>query len=235
MIRILVIDGCYLIRMGLMSLLSGISDFELIAGACNGQEAIQIAREASLDIALTDLCLPDMEGSELVQHLLLHCPHIKIVALAAHFDRYSLDCFLEAGGQGYLTRDASLERLAYAIRTIMQGQRYLDAGVDRSLKVSSLATTRSGFDSLSRHEVEILRMITQGMMVPEIAKALRLTHKIVNFYRYQLYQKLYVQNDVELAMAGIQMGILEQSFATKSPKSATILPFPLVHKTRAVE
>lgn len=234
MIKILVVDGCYLMRMGLVGLLSRVPDF-VVSGAGDGEGAIQIASEQSFDVVVTDLCLPDTEGSELVSSLLFYCPTVKAIALTAYFSRDSLNRFLEAGGLGYLTKNISLEKLVYAIRTVANGERYFDREATRFLDLRTLSTTQPTLESLSLREKEILKMITEGMGVSEIAQSLRISPKIVNLHRYQLYHKLCVQNDVELAMVGMKMGILEGRFTTKSSKRAEILHLSLVPKTEPSE
>ena len=118
---------------------------------------------------------------------------------------------LQLGAVGYLTKESGAEEMASAIRKVYKGERYLSAEVAQQIAISSLESSgETIFEKLSEREMQVMMMITSGMTVQEIADTLFLSTKTVNGYRYRLFEKLGVRNDVELTYLALKHQIIER-------------------------
>src|SRR5690606_38194273 len=112
---------------------------------------------------------------------------------------------LQLGAVGYLTKESSVDEMALAIRKVAKGEKYLSAEIAQKIAIGSLCEAHgSPFDALSEREMQVMLMITSGMSVPDIAERLFLSTKTVNGYRYRMFEKLSIKNDVELTCLAIK-------------------------------
>jgi len=111
---------------------------------------------------------------------------------------------------GYLTKESSLDEMTTAIRRVYRGERYLSSELAQRMAMKSLEpVAESPFMILSAREMQVMLMITSGLTVPEISKRLYLSTKTINCYRYRMFAKLEVKNDVELTRLALQYSIIE--------------------------
>jgi two-component system invasion response regulator UvrY len=112
---------------------------------------------------------------------------------------------------GYLTKESSVEEMAAAIRKVVRGEKYLSAEIAQKMAISSLQASKgSPFDLLSEREMQVMLMITSGMEVQDISDRLFLSSKTVNGYRYRMFEKLGIKNDVELTFLAMKHGLIER-------------------------
>ncbi len=211
MIRVLLVDDHQLIRTGIRRILDDAADLEVVGEADSGEEALRLTREAHPQVVLMDVNMPGIGGLEATRKLLRIDPDLCIVALTVHVDEPYPSRLLEAGALGYLTKDCNEAEIVRAIRTVAVGrQRYLSAGIAQQMALSGLAGgARNPFERLSQREVQVMLMVTEGNRPQEISDRLCLSPKTVSTYRYRLYEKLGVTNDVELTRLAIRHGLIE--------------------------
>lgn len=112
---------------------------------------------------------------------------------------------------GYLTKESGAEEMAAAIRKVSKGEKYLSAEIAQKMAINSLeAVQDSPFDLLSEREMQVMLMITRGMTVQDIADRLFLSSKTINGYRYRMFEKLGIKNDVELTFLAMKHRVIEQ-------------------------
>lgn len=112
---------------------------------------------------------------------------------------------------GYVTKESSAEEMAAAIRKVAKGEKYLSTEIAQKMAISSLeAVQESPFDLLSEREMQVMFMITSGMTVQDIADRLFLSTKTINGYRYRMFDKLGIKNDVELTFLAMKHRIIEK-------------------------
>ena len=117
---------------------------------------------------------------------------------------------LQVGASGYLTKGASMNEMIQAIRAVHAGQRYISPEIASRLAFRHVSEEEeTPFDSLSERELQVMLMITMGMKVQDIVEKLCLSPKTVNSYRYRIFEKLSVKNDVELTLLAIRHGLIE--------------------------
>lgn len=208
----MIVDDHALVRLGIKRLLDDVSDIEVIAEASTGEKALQLARTLSPDVVLLDMKMPGIDGLEVTRRLTRSPTKIKIIVLTALVNETFPTRILQAGASAYLTKECGIEEMKDAIRKVHKGERYLSAEVAQSMALNSLNGDKenaSPFDKLSERELQVTLMITKGMQVQEIGENLCLSAKTVNGYRYRLFSKLSIKNDVELTYLALKYGLID--------------------------
>jgi len=209
-IRVLLVDDHNLFREAIGHTLERYGFAVVPGGAATGEEAIRLVREQRPDVVLMDVNMPGIGGLEATRRILANHPEVKVIILTVHADDPYPARLLEAGAAGYLTKTCGPEELVTAIRKVHEGERYIGADIARQLALSMLpGGERSPFDRLSQREMQVMLMVTQGHSIQEIADQLSLSPKTVSTYRYRIYEKLGVSNDVELTHLAMRYGMLE--------------------------
>lgn len=210
MIKVLIVDDHALVRMGIRRLLEDLSDVEVVADAESGEQALQFVKTHAPDVVLLDMKMPGIDGWEVTRRLKKSNPHIKVIAVTAMSSDSLPSRVLQLGAMGYLTKESSAEEMSTAIRKVARGEKYLSAEIAQKMAINSLQEVKgSPFDLLSEREMQVMFMITSGMNVPDIAERLFLSSKTVNGYRYRMFEKLDLKNDVELTYLAMKHRIIE--------------------------
>lgn len=211
MINVLIVDDHALVRMGIRRLLEQLPDMNVVAEAENGETALALVRAHKPDVVLLDLKMPGIDGWEVTRRLKKTHPNIKVIAVTAtNADPMFPGRLLQLGAMGYLTKESNADEMALAIRRVHKGEKYLSAEIAQQMAISSLqAHQETPFDALSEREMQVMLMITRGMTVPEISESLFLSTKTVNGYRYRMFDKLDIKNDVELTFLAMKYRIIE--------------------------
>ncbi len=210
MINVIIVDDHALVRMGIRRLLEHLPDMTVVAEAENGETALALVRTHKPDVVLLDMKMPGIDGWEVTRRIKKSYPNIKVIAVtAASSDPMLPSRLLQLGAMGYLTKESNAEEMAMAIRKVHKGERYLSAEIAQQMAISSLqAPQETPFDLLSEREMQVMLMITRGMTVQEISETLFLSTKTVNGYRYRMFDKLDVKNDVELTVLAMKYRII---------------------------
>lgn len=213
-IDVLIVDDHDLVRAGIKHMLSDADGIRVIGEASTGEAAVRMTRELSPDVVLMDVKMPGIGGLEATRKLLRILPNIKVLVVTVCDDDLFPSRLLQAGAVGYLTKGASMDEMLQAIRTVHAGQRYISPEIAKLLALKHLVDDHdSPFDALSERELQVMLMITEGMKVQDIAEKLCLSPKTVNSYRYRIFEKLDVKNDVELTHLAIRYNILDMADA----------------------
>lgn len=208
----MIVDDHALVRLGITRLLEDIEDVKVVGEAESGEQALVLARSLRPDIVLLDMKMPGIDGLEVTRRLRNSPMGIKIIVLTAFTHEPFPSRILQAGALGYLTKESGVKEMEEAIRKVHGGERYLSAEIAQEMALNSLsdhATKNSPFENLSERELQVTLMITQGMLVQDIAERLCICAKTVNGYRYRLFAKLNIKNDVELTYLAMKYGLVE--------------------------
>jgi two-component system invasion response regulator UvrY len=208
-INILLVDNQVLVRSGLRRLLDDIDGLKVTGEAGSGEQAVALCRELGPHVVIMDAQIQGIGGLEATRRIVRADPDINIVIVTLQVDDPVQPQFLEAGASGCLTKHCSVEEIADAVRAVVLGERYISADIARQMALSMLpGSVQSPFDLLSQREVQVLMMVAQGQGVHDISERLCLSSKTVSTYRYRLFEKLGVENDVELTRLAIRHGIV---------------------------
>ncbi len=210
MIKVLLVDDHELVRIGIKRLLQDVKGVSVAGEASTGEEAVILAKELIPDVVLMDVNMPGIGGMEATRKMIRHNPDIKILALTIYEDEPYPSRLLQAGASGYITKGCGHEEMVRAIRMIYTGQRYISPNIAQQIAIKRFTKgEESLLDLLSERELQIMLMITQGQKVQDISKKLCLSPKTVNSYRYRIFEKLQINNDVELTLLAMRLGMIE--------------------------
>ena len=210
---ILVVDDHALFRKGLQMILCNSADVGIVSEVESGEEALAFLEKNKVDVVLMDINMPGMGGIEATRRIntLLNPP--KVVAVTAMIEIPFPNKLLDAGARGYVSKNCSADDLNAAISAAANGELYLSADVAQSLALSRLRDPKNtgdieGVKKLSAREFQCMMMIVNGQGTQEISEVLELSPKTVSTYRHRLYEKIGVENDVELTHFAIRNALV---------------------------
>lgn len=192
LISIMVVDGQAVFRSGLARLLDEDARLHVVATSDGGPEVAEVCAAMSVDVLVTDLCLPRVDGIELIRLVRGASPRTQTLVLASTAD-WGVIPALTSGATGYLLKDAEPDAIMSAVVGIHLGEQVLCR--EATSWVSGVAPTRR----LTRRELDVLHMIVQGAKNKEIAERLQLGEKTVRNYVSRLYRKLAVHSRAQIA------------------------------------
>ncbi|MDF1655823.1 MAG: UvrY/SirA/GacA family response regulator transcription factor [Coxiellaceae bacterium] len=210
MINVMLVDDLDLVRTGIKKMLDEAAGIKVIGEATSGEEAVKLARSVKPNVVLMDVKMPGIGGFEATRKLIRMDPDIKVLIVTVCDNDLYPARLLQVGASGYLTKGATMDEMVQAIKAVHAGQRYISPEIANRLAFKHVSDKdESPFETLSERELQVMLMITKGMKVQEIADKLCLSPKTVNSYRYRIFEKLNVKNDVELTLLAIRHGLVE--------------------------
>jgi two-component system, NarL family, invasion response regulator UvrY len=212
-LRIVVVDDQELVRKGIIHMLSSIKDYKIVGEASSGEEAVDVVRGQNVDVVLMDIKMKGIGGLEATRRIIRVSPDTKVLVIST-FDSNSLypAKVMKAGAFGYITKSASFKEMLRAINFIKNSQKYISSEIASDLAIMKITEKDSSpFNDLSDKEFQVAVRVSKGETANSIAKDLFLSPKTVNSYRYRIFQKLSIQNDVELALMAIKYNLDEES------------------------
>lgn len=228
-ISILLVDDHELVREGVARLLNDAPDMVVIGQLASGEEVLEYLShtnsndmnlEANFsnniyqtpDVILLDARMPGLGGIEATRAILKQSPNCKVVAMSSVASGVIPSQMLRAGAKGFITKSVPVEELLKAIRVVNDGDHYVTPSVATRLAVDPFSDVGGGlFDKLSRRELQIAQMLTDGKRVSQISVYLELSPKTVYSYRYRIFEKLGIRSDVELTILAVRHGLADDT------------------------
>jgi DNA-binding NarL/FixJ family response regulator len=204
-IRIVIADDHAVVRQGLKMFLQDDDDFEVIAEAQNGSEALALAKQHKPDVVLMDLLMPVMDGITAIGHIRREVPDTEVIALTSVLEDASVVGAVRAGAIGYLLKDTQAEELTRAIKAAANGQVQLSPQAAARL-VREVRAPESP-ETLTERETDVLRLLAQGRANKEIAQALFIGENTVKTHVSSILVKLGVQSRTQAALYARQIGL----------------------------
>lgn len=201
-IRVLIADDGAIVRQGLATIVDRDPEMTAIAQAEDGQQAIALFREHQPDVTLMDLRMPQMGGVEAIMAICAEFKQARIMVLTTYDGDEDIYRGLQAGAQGYLLKDAKPHELLNAIRMIHSGQKYVPPEVGAKL------VQRMNNPELSERELDVLRLMAQGMNNLDIAAALNIGESTVKSHVNRILSKLGVNDRTQAVIVAIKRGIV---------------------------
>ena len=210
---ILLADDHSILRAGLRSILNSKSELNVIAEVDNGMDAVKSALAIKPDLLLTDLSMPKKNGTESIFEIKKRLPDIKCLVLTMHNTEEHIRMALNAGADGYVLKDDSHEELLTAIKTVLSGKMYLSPSIcgnviNGYLNTPSDKAPQSLWDTLTRREKEIVKLIAEGDRSKDVAEQLSISIKTVEKHRSNLMKKLDLHSVSSLINYAIKKGIV---------------------------
>ena len=209
-LRILLADDHDVVIAGLRLILAQ-PEFEIVGVVKNGHELVRAAQELKPDLIIADITMPLLNGIEAAEQIRKNNRRAKIVFLTMHPDvTYAAEA-LAAGGSAYVLKNSAGDELPTAIQKILKGQIYLPksmaAAVTRALDLRS-RRRRVVTDKLTTRQREVLQLLAEGRPVKEVATALNVSPRTVEFHKYRIMEVLGVHSGAELARYAMKKGIV---------------------------
>ncbi len=211
MIRVVLVDDHDLFRAGVRSILQAQEGMVVVGEYANGEDAVAAVRAEPPDLVLMDVNMPGIGGVEATRKILQVAPDVRVIAVTVLSDDPFPNQLLDAGARGFISKGSGSDEMLEAIRMVMRGQHYISGDVAQKLTLANFRNRgeSSPLGALSAREMQVMMMITSGQGTQQISDALFLSPKTVSTYRHRLYEKLDVNNDVELTHLAIRHGLID--------------------------
>jgi NarL family two-component system response regulator LiaR len=212
-ITILLVDDHALVRQGVRAFLETQSDITVVAEAGSGEEAIRVATEHAPDVALVDLIMPGMDGVEATRRLTARSPRTSVIVLTSYHDDEHVFPAIQAGALSYILKEVGPRELADAIRKAASGEAVLHPRVATRV-VRELHGARRGepnvFHNLSDRELEVLRLIAEGLSNAEISGRLFISEKTTKNHVSNILSKLHLADRTQAAVYAWRQGVVRR-------------------------
>jgi DNA-binding NarL/FixJ family response regulator len=210
---IVIAEDHQLFREGLKSMLAASGGFAVIGEAQDGLEAMRCVRKLHPDLLLLDLSMPRMGGISVIREVKSQFPQTLILAVTIHeSDQFVLEAF-DAGANGYCIKDASRDELMLAIRSVLEGKKYISPGIadqvmEGYIEGRKTLKTESDWDTITPREQQVLKLIAEGYANKEIAGLLHISVKTVEKHRSNIMSKLDLHNVSALTVYAMEKGLV---------------------------
>jgi DNA-binding NarL/FixJ family response regulator len=220
-VRLVIADDHPVVREGLKYLVSQNRDMTLVGEADDARSTLEVCRTTVVDVLLLDVSMPGMAVVDLIRALRPAGRSPRILVLSVHPERHYARRVLQAGADGYLTKNHSPTALADAIRQVHGGRKYVTPALAEELAVSlSEGRALASHEALSNREYEVFRRLGAGVRVNDIAQELALSPKTVRTYRSRILEKMNIRSTAELIFYAVQNGLVGQAAAGDQPGGA---------------
>ena len=210
--RALLADDHSLVRSGIRRMIEDVTDQTIVVGETNtGRDALRLVADLDVDLLITDLSMPDLDGIGLIKAALKRKPDLACIVLSMHTSREYVAAALKAGAKGYLPKSATAEELKQALDAVRRGSHYLHPNIAGSV----VAVLRDGtdldnpLDLLSDRQREVLKLIADGQTTRQVAETLSVSVKTVETHRSQLMERLEIYDIPGLVKFAIRHGLAD--------------------------
>lgn len=212
-LRILLADDHTVVRQGLRRVLEDCADWEVVAEAGDGREAVRQAEEQKPDVAIIDIAMPLLNGIEATRQIVKRSPATRVLILTMHADEAYVNQILQAGATGYLLKDSADVDLLQAVSAVSKGKSFFSPAVARVMLddyVRQLADKgiTDRYESLSEREREIFQLIAEGKANKEIAALLSISPSTVETHRARIMEKLDLHSAAEIVLYAVRKGVI---------------------------
>lgn len=212
--RIIIAEDHTILRDGLRAIFGDYPEFEIVAEATDGLEAIRLCTNLTPDLLLLDFSMPRKNGVEAIPDIKKQSPRTKILMLSVHSSVEHVATAMQAGADGYALKDSKQVELLRAVRMVLQGKKYIPEEVAEQYEDWTPATIgmtdeRKMASILTKREKEVLKMVAEGYTNKEIADLLYISPKTVDNHRTNIMRKLNLHNPQALTFYAIHIGLVE--------------------------
>ena len=224
-IRVLLVDDHAVLRQALHMLLQTQNEIEVVGNVANGREAVRAAEKLNPDVVVMDVVMPGLNGTEATRQIRRSCPGTKIVMLSGFVDEDQLLESIRAGASGYIVKRSDISELVLAIQTVHRGNNpffssSLGDGFDLAelLYQAKRPEQRTGVESLTPREREVLQLIAEGYTNQQIANELFISVKTVEAHKAHIMTKLHARNRTDLIRYALRKGIVRLESADEAER-----------------
>ena len=211
-INVMIADDHSMVREGIKQLLELDGDIVVVAEANNGKQCIELLDKKQTDVLLLDINMPNMNGLQVLQHIKESKRKVKVIILTIHNEVEYLVRAVEIGVDGYVLKDSDSNLLKKAISTIYKGEIFIQPELAPLLK--QRLEEKNNFlnnqeDALTKREIEVLKLLAEGLFNKEIAYMLSISEKTVKNHVSNIFKKINVSDRTQAAVYAIKNNIVE--------------------------
>jgi two-component system response regulator NreC len=213
-VKVLLVDDHVVMRQALRMLLEAQPELDVVADVENGRQAVQFVEKLQPDVVLMDVVMPGLNGLEATRQIRRIAPATRVVMLSGFVDEDQLLDALRAGASGYLIKKSDISELVLAIQTVHRGNSYFSSALSEGFDLAEVLyqskrpDQRTGADSLTPREREVLQLIAEGHTNQGIANELYISVKTVEAHKSHIMSKLHARNRTDLIRYAIRKGIV---------------------------
>ena len=212
-IRILLADDHTLMRQGLRHILESHADFEIVAEASSGIEAVEAARLHHPDVAIVDVAMKELNGIEATAQILKASPQTAVLILSMYSDERYVLLSVKAGSRGYLLKNSAGDELVQAVLAVQKGTAFFSPAVARIFqngfaRLKDARETSARFDLLTDRERQVYQLLAEGNSNKDIANRLGLSLHTVETHRWRLMEKMDLHSTAELVLSAVRRGMV---------------------------
>jgi DNA-binding NarL/FixJ family response regulator len=208
-IRFVIADDHVLFRQGLVSLLAKRPEWQVVGEAGDGEQALCLCEELQPDIVFLDIEMPGMSGIEAAEKIRVVSPDTRIIALSMYRDKHYQRRMFEAGAVAYVLKNEAVDDLICAVDATAAGERFISpAAISQVRETIPSRSADVDKERLSKRELEVIRLLAEGLRTKEIAEVLGISAKTVETYRSRIMLKLDIDNLAGLVRFAIRSGII---------------------------
>ena len=209
-IKIMITDDHSMIREGLKNLLELDGDIEVIAEAVDGEDCLEKLEVVKPDVLLLDINMPKMNGLEVLKNLKARKSKIKVLVLTVHNEIEYLLKAVDIGVNGYVLKDSESSELKKAIFALVEGETYIQPSLIPALNSKMIEKNEDEvkIDSLTRRELEVLKLLAVGMYNKEVAEKLNISERTVKNHVSNIFKKLEVTDRTQAALFAIRNNLI---------------------------
>lgn len=209
-VRVMIADDHSMIREGLKQLLELEEDFQVIEEACDGVECLEKLSKITPDILLLDINMPNMNGLEVLQKMKDKHMRVKVLVLTVHNEVEYLLKAVDIGINGYLLKDSESAELKKAILTVVNGEDYIQPSLIPLLNAKMIDRNKDNvkIESLTRREMDVLKLLAVGMYNKEVAEKLSISERTVKNHVSNIFKKIGVTDRTQAAVFAIRNNLI---------------------------
>jgi DNA-binding NarL/FixJ family response regulator len=212
-LRIILADDHHLFRDGIKSLLMDEESIEIVGEVSNGKELLELLKEVSADLIISDISMPEMNGIEACRIVKQNFPDIKFLILSMHNNEEFIKEAISMGTNGYLPKDISREELLKGIFAIKNGQDYFSEEISKTIMQSFIYKVKHEDDKkeecLTKREIEILKYVSEGYINKEIADLLNISIRTVDSHKNNIMNKLKLKSSIDMVKYAIKNNLVK--------------------------
>jgi two-component system response regulator NreC len=211
--RILLADDHTLMRQGLRQILEQNGNFEVIAEANSGLEAVELAEKHHPDVAIIDVGMKELNGIEATAQILKHSPHTVILILSMYSDERYVIRAVKAGARGYVLKNSAGDELVRAIQQVQRGNAFFSPAVAKIFReghgrLAEVGNASDRYDLLTERERQIYQLLAEGNSNKDIANRLNLSLHTIETHRWRVMEKMDLHSTAELVLSAVRRGLV---------------------------
>jgi two-component system invasion response regulator UvrY len=208
MIRIAIVDDHAVVRSGLRQFFAEQADFQVVAEAANGRDALDLVRAGGIDVLLLDISMPGHNGVDALAAIRARDTALPVLILSGFPEAHFATVLLRQGASGYLNKDCDPQEIVGAIRTVARGRKYVSAEVAEQLAEGPGGGAKPLHEQLSERELQVFLRLAGGETVGQLADSLCLSVKTVSTYRSRVMEKMRLASNSDLTYYALKNGLI---------------------------